>query len=34
MIEKIKKNFSKKSINGIIGLDFVGLPLAGHFLKI
>ena len=30
---KLKKLLSKKSIIGIIGLGYVGLPLAGHFLK-
>ena len=35
MIEKIKKKlFSKKSIIGIIGLGYVGLPLAESFSKI
>ena len=34
MIEKIKKKLlSKKSIIGIIGLGYVGLPLAESFSK-
>ena len=33
MIEKIKKKLFQKSIIGIIGLGYVGLPLAESFSK-